>query len=304
MNHSVACFILSTVACLSCAGSASPRANVGGPPSRALAIPAAAPGTASGGTATARTDERPPAGASEPAGSATVTPPPVDAPLVSAGEASLALRGLRRVEHDFAPASPDWSRTFAAFYMLAATADGRLALVQPGAKLRTGEQIEFQVRVAHPAYVHLILLTNDGGATLLYPVDGEPERMEPGQWYRVPGKAGTRFELDAHTGTERVAFVVTDKPLEAQDAALRDLVQQARAAGAWSPSPAAPAAKSPRTGATASPRAAEDPHPGPELGAGATRGLIRSSGTSGRALDVALDPTGVAVANFSFEHMP
>ncbi|MEP7049355.1 MAG: DUF4384 domain-containing protein [Pseudomonadota bacterium] len=184
---------------------------------------------------------------------------------------------------------------------MARTRSGEVALVAGGAQLRTGEQIELHVTVGRPAYVHLIQVAESGEATLLYPAEGEPEKMVPGAEYRIPTDPEVRFELDDHIGTERVAFVVTDQPGTAGDA-LHSLIQRVRATGHWPESMPKPAGAASRAGVAPRAVTAEQPI-APEHGVSALRGFVRSTGDSGRALDVQPDDTGVAIAVFTFNHI-
>lgn len=226
---------------------------------------------------------------------------------VSPVDSALSTRGLTRTTAGGAVPSADWSKARASLYILARTREGVVALVSSGAKLHTGEQIELHVSVGRPSYVYLIQVSPNQRATILYPEEGEPDRMLPGTDYRMPTNSDVRFALDANVGTERLMFVVSEEPLATGDADLRALITQLRETGRWTDESEA-AAAGPRAsqGAPAGERARtkEGPRNGPVHGAGALRGFVRETTGTGRALDVRPDASGVALAIFTFDHLP
>lgn len=226
----------------------------------------------------------------------------------------LVSRGLKRAEARPRIAPPDWSDTLGSLYVLALTRDGQTAIVGDGARLHSGEQFELHVSVGRPAYVHLVQISGTDQATILYPVEGEPERLMPGVDQRIPTSPDVRFELDDVTGTERLAFIVSEQPLASGDPELRAFVDRMRATGRWpaptaSPSPAkARAMQGPSAGAAAPAPSAKsaakfDSPREPLHGTSDVRGIVRRPVQTGRLLDVQPDEKGVAVAFFAFEHV-
>jgi hypothetical protein len=230
-----------------------------------------------------------------------------DATLVSPADRALANRGLTRTNAGRAVPAPDWSKTRASLYILARTRDGVVALVGSGAELHTGEEIELHVSVGRPSYVYLIQVSPNQQAVILYPVEDESARMLPGTDYRMPTSSEVRFALDANVGTERLVFVVAQEPLATGDADVRALIAQLRETGRWTDE-IEPAGKAKpalgRERASDPPRTKVVAQNGPLHGAGALRGFIRKTTGTGRALDVEPDHTGVALAFFTFEHVP
>ncbi|HEY0465942.1 MAG TPA: DUF4384 domain-containing protein, partial [Polyangiaceae bacterium] len=106
-------------------------------------------------------------------------------PEAAATDRELATRGLKRIDERTNIAPPNWSETRASMYILAHTRQGQVALVGSGAQLHTGEKIELHVSVGRPAFVYLIQISPTDQATILYPVEGESERMVPGIDYRM-----------------------------------------------------------------------------------------------------------------------
>jgi hypothetical protein len=206
---------------------------------------------------------------------------------------------LQRAEASSAPGpGAEQGAAFASLSILATTRAGQLALVQSGARLHTGDQIELHVSVARRAYVHLFQISADGSATPLYPADNEPELLESDIEYRIPTNPGVRFELDDKVGTERIALIVTSRALDTEEDALRKFVKGVLSTGKW------PHDAHRRAQATASaPRRADLPSR-PLSGAGALRGFVRATTKAGRALEVEPDEGGVAVATFAFDHVP
>ena len=240
-----------------------------------------------------------------PTNTASVAPTDAPAVAVSPVERALATRGLIRTEAKAAVPPPNWSDTRASLYILARTREGQVALVGSGAQLHTGEQIELHVSVGRPSYVYLIQISPTEQTTILFPGEGESGRMLPGTDYRMPTNSEVRFELDANVGTERLAFVVTEQPLATGDADVRELIGQLRATGRWT-SESERASTGPRDSGPAKERAraAAVAQQGPVHGKGGTRGFVRTTAGTGRALDVQPDHTGVALAFFTFDHIP
>jgi hypothetical protein len=224
----------------------------------------------------------------------------------SPSDHALRDRGLSRTDAQTQVPPPNWTEARASLYILARTLDGQVALVGGGARLHSGEQIELHVSVGLPSYVYLIQISAHDKATILYPIPGEPEKMLPDIDYRMPTNANVRFVLDNEVGTERLAFVVMAEPLASGDADVRAMLERLQATNQWSAAlaGAAPSSRSSGTGAVPPVRAATETHAAPGHGSGATRGFVRNSAGTGRALDVQPDDRGVAIALFTFEHVP
>jgi len=237
----------------------------------------------------------------------TPVPAPPRALAASPVDRELSLRGLKRTDADAAVPPPNWAETRASLYILARTREGQVALVGSGAQLHTGEQIELHVSVGRPSYVYLIQISPNQQTTILYPGEGESDRMLPGTDYRMPTNSKVRFELDANVGPERLAFVVTDRPLATGDADVRALIGQLRATGRWATDSQRAEASEPASGgglAKQSAGPAAVAKAGPIHGNGGTRGFVRATTGTGRALDVQPDQAGVALAFFDFDHIP
>jgi hypothetical protein len=250
---------------------------------------------------------RPAAGPASTAPSHAPATEATDSTALSPLDRALATRGLIRTDANAKVPAPDWSETRASLYILARTREGAVALVGSGARLHTGEQIELHVSVGRPSYVYLIQVSPNEQAVILYPAEGESDRMLPGTDYRMPTNSEVRFELDTNVGTERLVFVVTEEPLATGDADVRALIAQLRTTGRWTDETERAATGTLASGGAlrrdlAPPAAvAQD---GPIHGAGARRGFIRKATGTGRALDVQPDPAGVALAFFTFDHVP
>ncbi len=209
-------------------------------------------------------------------------------------------RGLYRTDENARVAPPNWANAVGSLYIIARTLDGQVALVTSGARLHTGEEIELHVSVGRSAYVYLVQLSARDEATILYPVAGEPEKLAPGVDYRMPADSNVHFKLDDKIGTERLAFIVTERAIASGESGVRALIEQLRATGRWA---AAAEGGAPRTsgagvGAPAGARvAAADTGSVPQHASGGTRDFRR-------ALDAQPDDTGVALAIFTFEHIP
>ncbi len=131
--------------------------------------------------------------------------------------------------------------------------------------------------------------------------------MVRGSDYRMPTDPRVRFELDANVGTERLAFGVNEQPLATGDADVRALIEQLRATGRFSAEPERAAKSQPKSSATSASgkgQARTAAQAGPVHGTGGTRGFKRSTEGTGRALDVQPDQAGVALAFFTFDHIP
>jgi Domain of unknown function (DUF4384) len=252
--------------------------------------------------------QAPPAPVSAPPTPATASAPEVrGAPAVSPADRELSARGLTRTDAKAAVSPPNWAETRASLYILARTRGGQVALVGSGAQLHTGEQIELHVSVGRPSYVYLIQISPNEQTTILYPAEGESDRMLPGTDYRMPTSSEVRFELNENVGTERLAFVVTEQPLATGDADVRALIEQLRATGHWPAEPERAATSKPTAGGAPEKERARPTvvaQAGPIHGAGGVRGFIRKTTGTGRALDVQPDQAGVALAFFTFDHIP
>lgn len=275
--------------CIACAASPSAPAPVSVPPSAAPPAASTAASPPVNEAASPRASEAPPL------------------PDAAAADRDLVTRGLQRTDAKPSVPPPNWSDTRASMYILARTSKGQVALVGSGAQLHTGEQIELHVSVGRPSYVYLIQISPTDQATILYPAAGESEKMVPGIDYRMPTDPAVRFELDANVGTERLAFVVNEQPLATGDADVRALIEQLRATGRFASGGERAAPSQPAAGAApekARARTAPVTQAGPVHGTGGTRGFKRATAGTGRALDVQPDQAGVALAFFTFDHIP
>jgi hypothetical protein len=154
-------------------------------------------------------------------------------------------RGLMRVPTAAAgPPPPDWREAFASLYVVAQTRDMGPALVRDGARLHSGETIDFHLRVARTAWVYLIQVFPDGEAIILSPNDHQPERLASGVEHRVPADPRESFELDEITGTEEIMLIASERPLGPAERDLTSLVsfvrERRRLPDPWRPASGAP----------------------------------------------------------------
>jgi hypothetical protein len=219
-----------------------------------------------------------------------------------APEEALETRGLKRVTAGSPVPPPDWKQALVSLFVLAQTRRGDLALVKNGATLHTGDRLSFHVRVGRPAHVYLVQVFSDQRAALLYPVEAEPELVNPGVDHRIPAGAGATFELDDKTGTERVVLIASERALGSAEPALELAIRRVNQQGA--PGMNAEKSRKPQARAAKPAQAEDDPHPGPSRLDGQTRGKTLDSGNSGRALDVQSDAGGIAMATMTFKHLP
>ena len=212
---------------------------------------------------------------------------------------------------DAAPPPPDWGQVSLSLSVKAYTHEGTVYFVQPGAVLRTGDRLVFQVAVGRRAYVYLMQVFPDGHAAVLYPPSDMPVRLEPGDSHRIPTDPDRFFELDDVVGTEQVAVIASEQPLEGGAPELAQALSDVRTTGQW-PSRTRPlngAAPAPGTMARAAPvnsgaRLPPDPDADTPESSGSTRGIGLSTGSSGRTLDVQEDASHVAAAWFRCKHVP
>jgi Domain of unknown function (DUF4384) len=243
------------------------------------------------------------AGACAPAAHA---PRPVEGiPLATRGER----RGLFLTKPGEAAPPPDWEHVFVSLSVKAYARDGAEYFVAPDAALRTGDRIALQVAVARPAYVFVAQVFPDGHASLLYPQPDQAARLEPGGYHRIPEDLGAFFELDEVTGTEQVALIASEHPLEGDAPELAEALRVVGATGRWPSRPrsSSDAGVSARpTSKPANPDARLPPSPSADLPetSPSTRGVTVPTGSSGRTLDVQGDASHVAAAWFRCQHLP
>ena len=106
--------------------------------------------------------------------------------------------------------------------LIARTPDGSVQRVDPGARLRAGDQLRFEVTTTWPrAEVALISLDGRGVVSPLVPAAGNTAAISGGQRVLLEGAV----ELEDNVGPERVVLVACDRPL-----AVAAVVDAARAA--------------------------------------------------------------------------
>jgi hypothetical protein len=212
----------------------------------------------------------------------------------------MALRGVIRAPIRASIPRPDWNQVLASLQVLLLL-PGETGLVQNGSTLYNGDQIELHVQVGQAAWVYLLRIDSQGETERLYPAPGEPAQVQPGTDQRIPADRGFALTMDDHPGIERLVLIASTHPLGPAE---RRLLARLNAG------PGGPERASPRQGRAAAarrpPAEASDPHPGPSRATETLRGVSRGRvryGVSGRAIDVASDATGVAVAVLQYRHL-
>lgn len=221
----------------------------------------------------------------EPAGSGSAAPPPLELTFQTVAGEGAASRGVRI-----------------------------------GSTLHSGDRIALEMNLNRPAYVYVVQFFADGSASVLFPEAGEERPISGAQ--RIPGTGW--FELDDAVGDENVYVVASVAPLAEADAAIQQVVDDVRTsstapapradpppapvdAGVPPPAPdAAPpdAAPPPPTG-TDHPRnhgagGPPAPPPPPRGASVRSRGLLRVGATP--EVHATADEMGVAVFRFWFKH--
>lgn len=106
--------------------------------------------------------------------------------------------------------------------LIARTPDGSVQRVDPGARLRAGDQLRFEVATTWPrAEVALISLDGRGVVSPLVPAAGNTAAIAGGQRVLLEGAV----ELEDNVGVERVVLVACQRPM-----AVAAIVDAARAA--------------------------------------------------------------------------
>lgn len=198
-------------------------------------------------------------------------------------------RGLRRVP-TAAPSlpEPDWSAVTVSLYIVATTRAGAHALVDDGAVLHTGDQLAFFLKVGAPTYVLLLQVDARGEVQFLHPESGEAAQLLPGREYRFPEGSFT-FELDAHSGDERIVLLASRQPLAKVDRKLSAVLEEVRKSARWpGVTPVDPLAQ----------------HPGPTRLSPLTRGGVKLDTATGRSLELIPNARGVAFRTLTLHHLP
>ena len=113
----------------------------------------------------------------------------------------------------------------AALDLAGTTGDKGVEVRLSSTKLREGENVEFSLRIAQPAYVYVFDIYENGKASLLVPGPALPNNhLEAGRWYTFPDdewkKAGYLLKACPIPGDkinrERIKVIATSKPINLQ----------------------------------------------------------------------------------------
>jgi len=241
-------------------------------------------------------------------------PPPAFA--TPPGEAATSgTRGVTLAPSSGAAALPGVAPSFST-YCAARDASGAVRPVVSGDTLRSGDHFWLELTAHEPLYVYAVYVAADGSASVLYPSSGDL-LLAPGRVQRLPETQD--FELDRHTGLERLIVVAARDVLGRSASSLAELVNRVRTTHRWSGRPqSAPAKTAAPVAARATlPRPAPAPRAVPatqvyngpttplESGyAGVdTRGIVLSGSPRGH-VDVVPDADGVIAIPLLIEHVP
>ncbi len=130
--------------------------------------------------------------------------------------------------HASRPLTADEAGALAARWRLSAVLDqlagcaaplaARLAGAQgDGALYRWGERLTLHLPPRERAYLTMIVVNGTGAVELLYPLDGDPERVDPAQPWRLD------FDVRAPFGTDLLIILASDAPLASLHRQLRHL---------------------------------------------------------------------------------
>jgi hypothetical protein len=208
------------------------------------------------------------------------------------------------------------------FHMFSEDGSGRRAIV-PNQTLRSGERIAMELAVDRPVYGYVLQFFPDGSATLLFPQDGEDNRLDGTR--RVPPSGW--FELDDALGEETVYVVAATRPLEQADRSVLAAVEHVRTTSTPPPEPSTPELPEPPessdpgagsavqgttttpnpeprpvapTPGRAKPARIGSPDPAPTRLALKSRGLKR---VEDAAVIARTDADGVAIFTVTFQHV-
>lgn len=90
--------------------------------------------------------------------------------------------------------------------------DGKLSIVSPKSKFRSGDKIRLRFATNFDGYIKIINVGSSGKVSLLFPYEGADDRITPSNDFQLP-KGGDWIVFDDTAGTETLTIIMSKKPL-------------------------------------------------------------------------------------------